>query len=142
MPFRILLPEAIYQAMLDHARRELPNECCGLLAGRMPAPECPALVERCYPLVNELASPTAYQAEPKSLFHAVKDMRPAGQEILAFYHSHPTSDPLPSRTDLASNFWGNAVVFFIISLKGEEAVMRGWWMDEASYAEAEWELVD
>jgi proteasome lid subunit RPN8/RPN11 len=140
MPFRILLPGAIHRAMLEQARRELPNECCGLLAGAVPQAGV-ATVERCYPLVNELARPTAYQAEPKSMFRAVKDMRPAGLEILAFYHSHPTSDPTPSGIDLALNYWGNAVVFFIISLRDEEPEMRGWWLGEASYVEAEWDLV-
>jgi proteasome lid subunit RPN8/RPN11 len=148
-PFRLLLPRTIYEEMIAHARAELPNECCGALAGKVGGPSSVvsgqlsvAIVERCYPLVNELASPTEFLSEPKSMFHAEKNSRQRGLEILAFYHSHPTSDPVPSRKDMARNYWGTIVMHLIISLKGDEPRMRGWWIGEESYAEAEWELID
>jgi len=134
------LPRPLYVEMLAHAQAELPNECCGLLAGRI-VTECLEAV-RSYPLVNRLASPTEYDADPASLFRAIRDMRPDSLEILAFYHSHPTSAPLPSKKDLARNHWGDTVVHFIISLVGEEPVMRGWRLREDGFDAAEWDLTE
>jgi proteasome lid subunit RPN8/RPN11 len=75
------------------------------------------------------------------MFTAVRDMRRLGLEIVAIYHSHPTTEPVPSRTDLERNYSAE-VVNFIISLGGKKACMRGWWLDEKGYREAEWDWVD
>jgi proteasome lid subunit RPN8/RPN11 len=130
--------------MLRHAQAEFPNECCGLLAGQLSGVSGPLPVGRVtkrYPLVNELASPTEYMSG-KSLFYAQKDMRQEGLELLAIYHSHPTSEPVPSRKDLERNYYGSEVVHFIISLKDKEPLMRGWRLEEAEYSEVEWESVE
>ncbi len=126
--------------MLAQARAELPNECCGLLAGTAEpaAPVGPPLgrvMER-YPLVNALASPVAYESEHAGLFAAHKDMRLRGLDVLAIYHSHPAAAPVPSRTDLARNYCPG-VVYLIISLQTEPALMRGWWLAETTFREAE-----
>lgn len=136
--FRLRLPRRVHAEMIAHAQSELPNECCGLLAGRVSG--ALAEVVRRYPLVNLLASPTEYDADPASLFRAIRDMRPDGLDVLAFYHSHPASPPLPSQKDLARNYWGDAVMHFIISLMNEEPVMRGWWLREDGFDAADWEL--
>jgi proteasome lid subunit RPN8/RPN11 len=136
------LPRKLYEEMVSQARAELPNECCGLLAGRLALGSeqwAVGRVERRYPLVNELASTTEYYSAP---FAAYKDMRREGLELLAIYHSHPTSDPVPSRKDIERNFYGATVVHFIISLKDKEPLMRGWRLNETSYVQAEWELTD
>jgi [CysO sulfur-carrier protein]-S-L-cysteine hydrolase len=150
MPFQLLLPRAIYDEMLGQALAELPNECCGLLAGRMEAqadaaaagpPLRLASVLRRYPLVNKKASPTRYFSEESSLFDAHRDARQNNLEFLAIYHSHPTSDPVPSRTDLAENYW-DGVMHFIISLKQLPPLMRGWWLSPTDYQPADWQMID
>jgi len=129
------LPRQLYEEMLAQARAELPNECCGLLAG---TPD--GRVVRRYPLVNTAASPREYQAEGPDRFAAEQDMRRNGIDVLAVYHSHPTSEPIPSRTDLARNGFGTWAVHLIISLKGVEPLVRGWWLTETDYREAQWEM--
>ena len=128
---------------MAQAVAELPNECCGLLAGRIEAcSEQPtARIVRCYPLVNAAASPREYLSDPRSMFTAVRDMRQHDLDILAVYHSHPTSDPIPSRTDLERNY-SPEVVNFIISLKDGEPRMRGWWLTDTEYQKAEWEWME
>lgn len=143
-PFRVQLPRPLYDAMLAQAVAELPNECCGLLAGRKTenasdaAEPCRGQVLRRYPLVNAAASPVEYLSDAQSMFDAVRDMRRLGLEILAVYHSHPTSDPVPSRTDLERHF-SPEVVHFIISLKPGQTQVRAWWLTEVAFHEAEWE---
>jgi proteasome lid subunit RPN8/RPN11 len=138
------LPRRFLVEMVHQARAELPNECVGLLAGRLvEAVEVRAgRVERRYPLVNEAASPTKYLSDPGSMFAAHKDMRAHGLELLAIYHSHPTSEPVPSRPDLENNYYGPEVVHFIVSLSGPEPWVRGWWLTDRDYREAEWDEVE
>jgi proteasome lid subunit RPN8/RPN11 len=92
--------------------------------------------------VNAAASPTLYEADPRSLFAAFKEMRREGTELLAIYHSHPTSPPIPSRTDLARNGYGPDVVHFIVSLLSATPVVRGWHLEETTFREAAWACVD
>jgi proteasome lid subunit RPN8/RPN11 len=135
----LLLPRQLYTTMVQHAQSAAPNECCGLLAGTL---ETNAIrVENCYPLVNEAASPIEYRSEPRSMFQAIKDMRKEGQEIVAIYHSHPTSEPIPSRTDLDRNYDPN-VMNLIIGLAGPEPIVRAWWLSESASEEAVWEIVE
>jgi proteasome lid subunit RPN8/RPN11 len=145
-PFRLLLPRELHDAMLAQALAERPNECCGILAGTWePAAAGQprrAIARRRYPLGNEAASPSEYLAAPSDLCHAFRDLHAQGLEHLAIYHSHPTTEPVPSRTDLERNYYGPEVMFLIISLKGESPTLRAWWLDENSYREAEWELIE
>ena len=54
-------------------------------------------------------------------------MRGRDLQVLAVYHSHPTSEAVPSRTDLERNY-SPEVVNLIVSLQTTEAVVRGWWL--------------
>ena len=124
--------------MLQHAHTELPNECCGLLAGVREGEVLRVLA--IHPLINEAASPIEYRSEPRSMFEAVREMRKCDHEILAIYHSHPTSEPIPSRTDLA-RYYSSDVVHFIIGLSDTEPLLRAWWLTETAYEEAAWKVV-
>ncbi len=129
---KLQMPRQLFDEMLAQALTELPNECCGLLAGR------DGRVTHRYPLTNALASPNQYESDPKELFAAMKDMRREGTELVAIYHSHPTSEPVPSRTDLVRNWYGSDVVFIIISLMRVQPRVRAWRLFETSYEEVGW----
>jgi proteasome lid subunit RPN8/RPN11 len=145
MSFALQIPRHLHDEMVAHAEGACPNECCGLLAGAAEPGEgggVPvARVVRRYPLVNAADSPVRYDAEPKGLVAAFKDMRRLGIDLLAIYHSHPTAEPVPSRTDLEQNFYGPDVMHLIISLKGDEPRVRGWWLDADGFRDAEWQIV-
>jgi proteasome lid subunit RPN8/RPN11 len=138
MSFRLELPRELHDAMVAQALAERPNECCGLLAGVIV--DGIARVTRCYPLVNAAASPVLYESEPQSMFEAVRAMLREKLDILAVYHSHPTSPPVPSKTDLARNY-SEDVVNLIVSLADEIPSVRGWWLTATDYREGEWTLV-
>jgi proteasome lid subunit RPN8/RPN11 len=134
-PFRLEVPRDVYEAMVAQAQAELPNECCGLLAGVVE--EGIGRVVKRYPLVNRAASGKEYLADGSDLCAAHRDMRERKLEVLVIYHSHPTSDPVPSKTDLARNYWPG-VVHLIIGLAGPEPAVRGWWLTETDFSEADW----
>jgi len=133
--YRLRIPRGIYEKMLLQARAELPNECCGMLAGVI-SDEGIGLVSHHFPLVNDLASPVFYQSFP---FAAHKAIRSENIDPLAIYHSHPTSAPVPSRTDCARNHYGAEIIHLIISLQDARPQMRAWRLSESSFEEAEWE---
>lgn len=140
-PFRLLtLPRSVYEGMLWHALAERPLECCGLLAGAI-REDGVGEVRLRYPLINAAASPVEFESEPCSHFSADRDIRRQGLQVLAVYHSHPTSAPIPSRTDLARN-WSTEVVNLIVSLTSHPPLVRAWWLNADEYREAEWIVAD
>ena len=130
---RLRIPRPIYEAMLAQARAEFPNECCGFLAGS------DGTVTHHFPLVNALASPTAYEVDPRALLTVHRALRALGIAEVALYHSHPTSAPNPSDTDLSQNGYGDTIPHLIIG-PGDE--VRAWWLDEKAFEEAEWAIED
>ena len=139
MDFHLQIPAAIHEAMLDHARAELPNECVGLLAGTKDG----VVVER-FPLINALAHPRRFESDGRSQLHAERRRRELGLEFLAIYHSHPSSPPIPSQTDTdpQENLWvGESVVSLIISLMNAAPEVKGWWLRPHAYRVAEWSVI-
>jgi proteasome lid subunit RPN8/RPN11 len=138
MAFRLVIPRGIHDQVLTQALAEQPNECVGLLAGVVESGL--GRVSRAYPLPNALASPTRYDGDPRALLQAHRDMREAGLDLLAVYHSHPTAPAVPSATDHAQWVQGPDVACLIVTLLEDPPGLRGWWLDEGRHAEAEWEV--
>jgi proteasome lid subunit RPN8/RPN11 len=135
-PFtRLVVSNLLLEGVIEHAHRELPNECCGLIVGIIS--ERIGYAVECVPIRNDLASPTCYLTNARDLFEAYRAMRAAGTEVLAVYHSHPTSDPVPSCRDRAENSYGETVAHVIVSLTAAEPVIRAWWIAESGYHGAE-----
>lgn len=89
--------------IVAHAKDGFPDEVCGLLAGRN------GVVQRLFRITNIDKSSISYMMEPKEQFKAFKEMRQEGMELLAIYHSHPTSAAQPSRTDVSLAYYPEAV---------------------------------
>ena len=137
-PFtRIRVPDTLLAELVRHARDESPNECCGLLAGRIE--DGVGVATTRYEVENALHSPTEYATDARGMLRAFRAMREDGLELLAVYHSHPTSGPVPSKRDVEWNTYGETVVHLIVGLGGPEPAVRAWWLTETGYREAEME---
>ena len=132
------IPRSVYEGMLWHARAEQPLECCGFLAGVVRSDGVGEVRLR-YPLLNAAASPVEFESDPASILSAVHDIERQGLEELAVYHSHPTSEPVPSRKDRERNGWPHAMTV-IISLSTAPPSIRAWWLSAETYCEAEWTI--
>jgi proteasome lid subunit RPN8/RPN11 len=108
------IARAQVEAMLEHARQEFPNECCGLLAGRA------GRVEVLLPGQNIDHSPYTYRLDPQEQLRFFKDMDARGLELLGIYHSHTQSAAYPSRTDVAQAYYPDAA-YVILSLRDRDA---------------------
>ena len=131
----LLIPRDIHEAMIRHCLAESPLECCGILGG------VSREVSLFYPLSNDMKSETRYNADPKDLINAVRDLRDREAEMLAIYHSHPRWEAVPSQADLRLNYYG-AVPRIIVSLLEPEPTVRIWRLDPDSYHELAGRLTD
>jgi proteasome lid subunit RPN8/RPN11 len=108
----------ILTEMLGHARREPGTECCGLLAGR------DGIVTVIFPAENALASATAYEIAPRELFRLFRQMRAEGLEHLGIYHSHPSSENVPSARDIEQAYYSDQAYFIVSPQPGAPKPVR------------------
>lgn len=99
--------------MISHARRELPIEACGYLAGN------DGTVAAHYEMTNADASDEHFSFNVQEQFAVIKDARAKGLKILAVYHSHPATPARPSDEDIALAHDPD-VSYVIISLEGNQ----------------------
>ena len=97
------------EEMIRHARREYPNEACGLLAGK------DGRVEKVYQMTNAEHSPVTYRLDPEEQYRTFTEIEEEGWELLAIYHSHSHSPAYPSATDLELAFYPDSL-YLIITL--------------------------
>ena len=90
----VQIEQKFVDEMLSHAKSELPNECCGILAG--PNGE----VMKIYRMSNVEASPYRFSMDPGELSKVDSEAGDNGWELLAIYHSHTGSEAYPSDTDI------------------------------------------
>jgi proteasome lid subunit RPN8/RPN11 len=91
----LTIPSAVADALVAHARAELPNEACGLLGGDLATGRATAF----HPARNAEASPLRYNVHPDDLVRIVFAIEDDGQDLVAIFHSHTRSPAVPSATD-------------------------------------------
>jgi [CysO sulfur-carrier protein]-S-L-cysteine hydrolase len=92
----LTIDQATHDAIVAHAKRDHPDEACGVVAG----PEGSDRPERFVPMVNAAGSPTFYEFDPADLLQLYKEMDARGEEPVVIYHSHTATEAHPSRTDI------------------------------------------
>ena len=115
-----MIPAEVRSALVEHAEAELPNEACGLIALR------DGVAERFFPGRNRAASPYRFELEIDPEVWFVED---DGYE-LAVFHSHPSSPPRPSRTDVEAIGLWEGKPYVILSLRSGE--LAAWTIADAS----------
>ncbi|MGH9189368.1 MAG: Mov34/MPN/PAD-1 family protein [Acidimicrobiales bacterium] len=115
----LTLSPADRQTMVDHALADVPNEACGLFAGKPGADT----VEIVYPCGNAAASPVVYTLDSLDYLHADRDAESQGLEIIGVYHSHTHTEAYPSATDVGQAP-DPAWHYVLVSLRDEEPLVR------------------
>lgn len=113
----IKLLKADFEKMLSHAESELPNEACGLIAGKIDGAD--KIIEEVYLLTNIDHSNEHFSLDPKEQLSAIKDMRANGLVPLGNWHSHPESPSRPSDEDKRLAYDSKAS-YLILSLMDRE----------------------
>jgi proteasome lid subunit RPN8/RPN11 len=103
--------------MVAHAKDDVPNECCGVVASQDGAA---TTVHRA---VNAAASPLRYEIDSKDFLRIYNLIDDADQDVGAIYHSHTRSAAYPSQTDINLALWPDAL-YIIVSLAEQEPDVR------------------
>ena len=91
------IDQATYDAIVSHARRDHPDEACGVVAG----PAGSDRPERFVPMLNADRSPTFFRFDPQEQLRLYREMDDRDEEPVVIYHSHTATEAYPSRTDIS-----------------------------------------
>ncbi len=116
--------------LVEHARAEAPNECCGMIATR------DGRARQVHRGVNAAASPLRYEFDGLEQYRIQMAIEDAGLDLGAIYHSHTRSEPYPSQTDINLAFYPDALYVIVGLAKGEPDV-RAFTIRDGRVAEAE-----
>lgn len=124
-PTGLVIPRGVAVEMIEHARAELPNEACGLLAGSLAAGSVSAF----HPARNAEASPLRYSVHPDDLVRIVFGIEDAGEDLVGIFHSHTRSPAVPSATDRRAAMYPDA--FYLLATLADpdappERSLRTW----------------
>jgi proteasome lid subunit RPN8/RPN11 len=125
-----IAPDLLAQ-IVEHARRDAPNECCGVVASRA------GTAESVEPLENLAASPLRFEVDGLELNAVMTRVEDDGGEIGAIYHSHTRSAPEPSQTDINFADGWPGTEWIIVGLAGEEPEVRSWLIEDGQVTEVE-----
>jgi proteasome lid subunit RPN8/RPN11 len=119
--YHLLIKSSDLDEIISHAKSCLPNESCGLIAGKRDGDA--KVVDRVYKLRNTDESRTHFTIDQRDQLGAIKDMRARGLTSLGNFHSHPETPARPSEEDINLARDPDAS-YIIISLAGENPVIR------------------
>lgn len=108
------LAPALAQDLVAHAIADLPNECCGMIAGTN------GTATRVLRAANTESSPFMYVMDPREQLRIMDEIDDAGEDLLAIYHSHTRSAAYPSRTDVELAFFPDTL-YLIVSIADQDA---------------------
>ena len=123
--------------LVEHSKREFPNEACGILAGKN------NIVTKVYKMKNASEAPaTCYFMNPREQFQVFKEMRSAGIEMLAIYHSHVATPAYPSPRDVKMAYYPEASQVIISLADFNRPDMRSFKIVEGKIEEEKIEIVE
>jgi proteasome lid subunit RPN8/RPN11 len=130
----VKIPSEMLDRMVEHARREAPNECVGVLGVR--DGEARLLVEA----ENARHSPLAYEIAPQELLRVHDRLDEDDLEVGAIYHSHTRTEPVPSQTDINLAFYPEALYIIVGLASGEEPDVRVFRIVDGEVSQTELEV--
>lgn len=133
----LTLDIASYDAVVAHARRDHPDEACGVIALRA------GQATRVLPITNVERSPTFHVMDTAELFAAMRSMRQQDEddEDFVLYHSHTATEPYPSRTDVTIAGYPEAHYLVVSTRDPHVAEMRSFRIVDGEVTEEELRVV-
>jgi proteasome lid subunit RPN8/RPN11 len=81
--------------VVAHARRDHPDECCGVISGK------DGVARQLFEMENAERSPTGFVFDSAEWLRVYRDLDDADEQLLVVYHSHTATEAYPSRTDIS-----------------------------------------
>jgi [CysO sulfur-carrier protein]-S-L-cysteine hydrolase len=129
----VRIPRELLDELVDHARREAPNECCGMITAK------DGVATRVYPATNAKASPLAFEIADREqirISYEIDDNEERDGQLAGVYHSHTRTEPDPSLTDRNfAKLWGPGIEWVIVGLDGDDARVRSYLIEDGQVRE-------
>jgi proteasome lid subunit RPN8/RPN11 len=123
------LPRTMVAQVLAHARRDHPDECCGVIAGR------DGVATRLFEMDNAERSPTGFSFDSVEWLRVCRDLDDADEEPLVVYHSHTATEAYPSRTDIRWSETAGFPYWLVVSTRADEDEVRAFTITDGLVAE-------
>ena len=129
---------ALVEAIVAHARRDHPDEACGVVAGGVGSDQ----PRRFIPMLNAAMSPTFYEFDSGDLLRLYKEMGERDEEPVVIYHSHTATEAYPSRTDVSFAGWPEAHYLLVSTREPDVTEVRSYRIVDAAVTEEPVRLVN
>jgi [CysO sulfur-carrier protein]-S-L-cysteine hydrolase len=116
----LTIDAAILEAIVAHARRDHPDEACGVVAGAAGSDE----PTRHIPMENAARSMTFYEFDSKEYLKVWREMDDLDEEAVVIYHSHTATEAFPSRSDIAFAGWPEAHYLLVSTREPDTTEVR------------------
>lgn len=117
--------------LVAHARDDLPNECCGMVAAK------DGEAVKVFRAANAEASPLRYGIEPRDQYRIMMEIEERGWGLGAIYHSHTESPAYPSQTDVNLAFYPDALYIIVSLADSDDPDARAFRIVDGKIEEAE-----
>ncbi len=128
----------IADAIVAHARRDHPDEACGIVAGPVGSDRA----ERHVPMDNAERSATFYRFDSMEQLRVYREMDDRDEEPVVIYHSHTATEAYPSRTDVKLAAEPGAHYVLVSTRDPETAEFRSYRIVEGEITEEPVHVVD
>jgi proteasome lid subunit RPN8/RPN11 len=129
----VRIDAALLERIVAHARRDFPNECCGMVAVR------DGRAISVHETTNIAASPLRFEVDGLEVHHTIEQIEADGDELGAIYHSHTRSEPYPSQTDVNFAAGWPGVEWLIVGVprNGGRPTVRSYRIDDGAIEEVD-----
>ncbi|ACU34965.1 M67 family metallopeptidase [Actinosynnema pretiosum subsp. pretiosum] len=134
----LVIRRDLVDEVVAHARRDHPDEACGMLAG----PEGSDRPERFVPMENAERSPTFYRFDAAEQLRVHREMERADEVPVVIYHSHTATEAYPSRTDVSYAHEPDAHYVLVSTRDPERHELRSYRIVDGVITEEPVEVVD
>jgi len=117
--------------IVAHARRDHPDEACGVVAGPAGSDE----PRRHIPMTNAARSMTFYEFDSHEYLRVWRELDDADEEAVVIYHSHTATEAYPSRTDANLAGWPDAHYLLVSTREPDVTEVRSFRIVDAVVTE-------
>jgi len=132
------IDRATRDAIVAHARRDHPDEACGVVAG----PAGSDRPVRFIPMLNAARSPTFYEFDSYALLQPYTELDANDEEPVVSYHSTTATDAYPSRTDISYASEPNAHYVLVSTRAPDQTEFRSFRIVDGQVTEEPVEVIE
>ncbi|MBB2947937.1 proteasome lid subunit RPN8/RPN11 [Actinoplanes lutulentus] len=134
----LTIDKAIIDAIVAHARRDHPDEACGVVAG----PIGSDVPSRHIAMDNAARSMTFYEFDSMEYLRVWREMDDRDEEAVVIYHSHTATEAYPSRTDADIAGWPDAHYLLVSTREPDAEEIRSFRIVDGVVTEEKVNIVD